>query len=479
MTVRSSGTTAEWRVVEPSEAPGYRRVVVVDDDESACTMLVDGLCAEGFDAVSFTSAADALAVIEDTDFGAVITDLRMTGMNGIDLCRRVVSSWSDLPVIVVTAFGTLDTAVEALRAGAYDFITKPFDIDAAVIALERAFEHRALRLEVKRLRRAAQDIGGIGELIGTSFAMRRVYDLLERIADSQSTLLLSGESGSGKEVIARELHRRGKRSGGPFVAINCAAIPETLLESELFGHVRGAFTDARADHGGLFVRASGGTLLLDEIGDMPLGIQSKLLRALQDRKVRPVGGAHEVSFDARIIACSHRDLETLVEDGAFRRDLFYRINVINVTLPPLRERGGDVLLLAQHFITQFAAQAGKPVTGLSPAAAERLMAYDWPGNVRELQNCIERAVALTRAPTIDAADLPTRIREHRSQHVIVASDDPSDVVPLDQVEKRYVLRVLKTVGGNKTLAAQKLGLSRKTLYRRLEAYGVTPRDEKS
>jgi DNA-binding NtrC family response regulator len=459
-------------VVEPARAPGYRRVLVVDDDPSACRLLRDGLGGEGFSVETSTSGPSALAALEREEFGAVLTDLNMHGMKGSELCKRIGSTWSDLPVIVVTAFGSLDTAVEALRAGAYDFITKPFEMETVAMALERAFEHRALRLEVRRLRRAVTDARHYGELIGSSPEMRRVYDLIERIADSDSTVLITGESGTGKEVVARELHRRGKRAQGPFVAINCAAMPEALLESELFGHVRGAFTDARSSHDGLLVKASGGTLLLDEVGDMPLGIQPKLLRALQERRVRPVGGSAEVEFDARIIACTHRDLESLVDEDRFRQDLFYRINVIHVPVPPLRGRGGDLLLLAQHQLEILAARAEKPVSGFSPAAAERLMTYHWPGNVRELQNCIERAVALSRTSVVDVADLPQRIREHQTRHVIVTSDDPTEIVPLDEVEKRYVLRVLDAVAGNKSLAAQKLGLSRKTLYRRLRAYGA-------
>jgi two-component system response regulator HydG len=250
-----------------------------------------------------------------------------------------------------------------------------------------------------------------------------------------------------------------------------------LLESELFGHVRGAFTDARAAHDGLLVTAEGGSLLLDEIGDLPAAIQPKLLRVLQERTVRPLGGTAERPIDVRIIACTHRDLESRVEEGLFRQDLFYRINVIHVAMPALRERGGDVLLLAQHFLETLGARVGKQVSGLSPAAAERLMAYDWPGNVRELHNCMERAVALARSATIEVADFPERIRHHDSRHVLVAGNDPSELVPLDEVEKRYILRALQATGGNKTLAAQRLGLSRKTLYRRLMAYGVPVGDE--
>jgi len=302
--------------------------------------------------------------------------------------------------------------------------------------------------------------------------MQAVYDLLGRIADSPATVLITGESGTGKEVAARALHERGPRKGRPFVAINCSAVPEALLESELFGHARGAFTDARAARAGLLLQATGGTLLLDEIGDMPIALQPKLLRSLQERTLRPVGGDEEMPFDVRIIATTNRDLHALVEEGRFREDLYFRINVIHVELPPLRARGGDVLLLAQHFIDVHATRAGKHVTGLSPPAAEKLLAYSWPGNVRELQNCIERAIALTQHERIGVEDLPETVRAYKRSHVLIATDDPSELVPLAEVERRYVLRVLEAVGGNKTSAAHILGVTRKTLYRKLEEYGA-------
>jgi two-component system response regulator HydG len=300
--------------------------------------------------------------------------------------------------------------------------------------------------------------------------MRRLYDLLDRIVDSNASVLVTGETGTGKELVARALHERGPRKGGPFVAINCAALPEPLLESELFGHVRGAFTDAHANRKGLLVQASGGTLFLDEIGELPLALQPKLLRALQSRSVRPVGGTEEVPFDVRLVAASNRDLEAAVEEQRFREDLYFRVNVIHVEVPPLRGRGGDILLLAQHFIERYAGQAHKTVTDITPDCAGRLLAYPWPGNVRELENCIERAIALTREETIGVDDLPEKIRGFRRSHVLVTSDDPSELPPLEEVERRYILRVVEAVGGSKTVAARVLGLGRKTLYRKLEQY---------
>jgi two-component system response regulator HydG len=303
--------------------------------------------------------------------------------------------------------------------------------------------------------------------------MRKVRQLLARVVDSDASVLVTGESGTGKEVVAKVLHRSGRRKNGPLVAINCAAMPEQLLESELFGHVRGAFTDARTARTGLFVQASGGTLLLDEIGDLPLALQPKLLRALQERVVRPIGGTDEIPFDVRLVATTNRDLEAAVEEERFREDLFFRVNVIHVEMPPLRARGSDVLLLAQHFLAHHAEKAGKRVAGLSPEAAERLLAYSWPGNVRELQNAMERAVALARYDHVTVDDLPEKIRAYRPSHVLIAADDPSELVPLEEAERRYILSVVETVGGNKTLAARVLGIGRKTLYRKLQQYGVS------
>src|SRR5262249_9211786 len=385
----------------------------------------------------------------------------------------VVANRPDVPVVVITAFGSLETAIAAMRAGAYDFITKPFEVEALELTLQRAVQHRSLREEVKRLRRVVAEGQHIGELTGQSSAMKTVYDLIARVGESEASVLITGESGTGKEVVARALHQRSRRTAGPFVAINCAAMPEALLESELFGHVKGAFTDAKQAAQGLFVQASGGTLFLDEIGDMPLGLQPKLLRALEERRVRPVGGAGEVAFDARVVAATNRDLESAVDERRFREDLFYRINVIHIQLPPLRARGNDVLLLAQHFIESFAAMSDKKVTGLSTAAAEKLLAYHWPRNVREVKNCIERAVALTRYEQIAVEDLPEKIRDYPQSHVIVASDDGSDLVSMEEVERRYILRVLQAVAGNKTLAAQILGFDRKTLYRKLDRYAAS------
>ncbi|HMJ14362.1 MAG TPA: sigma-54 dependent transcriptional regulator [Polyangiaceae bacterium] len=448
------------------------RVLIVDDEQSMCELLESALSKRGYETAWRTSADQAFEVLDGKDYDLVLTDLNMRDMTGLELCERIVASRPDVPVVLVTAFGSMDNAVAAIRAGAYDFITKPVEMDALALVVERAIQHRTLKEEVKRLRQAAEATRQFDEMIGESPAMRKVNDLILRVADSDANVLITGESGCGKELVARALHARSTRSEGPFVAVNCAAVPETLLESELFGHAKGAFTDARQSRTGLFVQASGGTLFLDEVGEMPLGMQPKILRALQERKVRPVGGNTEVSFDSRLVTATNRDLETEVEERRFREDLYYRINVVRIEVPPLRGRGNDLLLLAQHFIERAASRSGKSVVGLVSAAAEKLLSYDWPGNVRELENCMERAVALTRYDQVTVEDLPEKVRNYQSSHVVVASDDPSELLPMQEVERRYIQRVLKSVGGNKTQAAKVLGFDRRTLYRKLERYGL-------
>jgi two-component system, NtrC family, response regulator AtoC len=448
------------------------RLLVVDDDPAMCSMLEAGLAKHGLAVTSCGTGAAALELLVTEDFDAVVTDLQMSGMSGLELCERIVASRPDVPVVVIAAFGSLDTAIAAIRAGAYDFIPKAFRTELLKIAVDRAIQHRALRAEVKRLRREADDTRGFGDLLGQSPAMRALYDLLDRVADADAAVLITGPSGTGKELAARAIHLRSSRRDGPFVAVNCAAVPETLLESELFGHMRGAFTDARANRTGLFLEAGSGTLLLDEIGELPMGLQPKLLRALQERKVRPVGKDVEVPFEARVIASTNRDLETAVEEGRFRQDLYYRINVIHVAMPPLGARGNDILLLAQHFLAGFARSASKAVTGLSPAAAEKLLAYPWPGNVRELQNCVERAVALTRFEELTVDDLPSRSRDHQRSRFEVDAGEPAELVTMEEVERRYIQRVLEAAGDHKKLAAQILGFDRSTLYRKLERYGL-------
>ncbi|MFO0740519.1 MAG: sigma-54 dependent transcriptional regulator [Labilithrix sp.] len=476
-----STSAATTSASTPATSPEVRRrVLVVDDEPEMANVIEQALTRRGYHAVQCNSADAAWETLEREDFDVVVTDLNMRGMSGVDLTDRVAKNRVDLPVIVITAFGSLETAIATMRAGAYDFITKPFDIEQLVVAVERAIQNKSLREEVKRLRMEVARSKPADEIIGDGPMMKKVHEVVARVAETDATVLVTGESGSGKELIARDVHKRSKRSSGPFVAINCAAMPEALLESELFGHVKGAFTDAKAPKRGLFVEASGGTLFLDEIGEMPAGMQAKLLRALEERSVRPIGGTTEVPFDARLVTATNRDLESLVESGRFREDLYYRINVVHVELPPLRARGGDVLLLAQHFINKIAPPMGKKVTGFSSAVAERLLSYSWPGNVRELQNCVERAIALARFEELTVGDLPPKVREYKPSFVVVATEDPSDLVTMEEVERRYIQRVMEAVGQNKTQAAKVLGFDRTTLYRKLERYklgGEAPKPE--
>ena len=445
------------------------RVLVVDDDQDACD-LMESILGKHFEVATRTSGAQALELVADKDFDVILTDLSMEGMTGIELCERILGTRPDVPVVVVTGHGSMESAIAAIRVGAYDFITKPVDSKLLSLSVSRAIQHSQLNEEVSRLRRAVSDTQRFSEIIGASAAMRKVFDLVGRVAESDASVLITGDSGTGKELVARAVHQHSPRRDGPFMAINCAAVPHTLLESELFGHMKGAFTDAKVNRMGLFQQANGGTLFLDEIGEMPIEMQPKLLRALQERKVRPVGGNQEVNFDVRIVAASNRDLETEVYEKRFREDLYYRINVVRVDVPPLRERGGDILLLAQHFVERFANRNSKRVRGISAGAADKLLGYEFPGNVRELENCIERAVALARFDQVTVEDLPEKIRDYQANRLVLSVDDPAELVSLDELERRYVLRVLSLVGGNKSRASEILGLDRRTLYRKLERY---------
>lgn len=449
------------------------RVLIADDDQAMCEVLETGLTRRGFRVETVRRGEEALERLAHGDTEVLLTDLNMPGLGGIALCTEGLAVRPDVPVIVLTAFGSLDTAISAMRAGAYDFITKPVELDVLALALERAVNYARVRTALKRIReqlegeRATRPFAG---MVGQSEAMRRVYDLLDRTAGSHVTVLVTGESGTGKELVARALHERSPRATAPFVAFNCAALPDALLESELFGHVRGAFTDARGARQGLFAKAQGGTLFLDEVGEMPLSMQAKLLRALQERRLRPVGADEEIEFDVRIVAATNRDLLSSVEEGTFRQDLYFRLNVLQVHMPPLRARGNDILLLAQHFLTRAAAAAGKPLRGIDSEAAAKMLAYSWPGNARELQNCIERAVALARFDQITVDDLPESLRNYRNSHVLVVAESSNELVPLEEVERRYVLRVMESVGGNRSVAARILRLDRKTLGRKLERW---------
>jgi two-component system response regulator HydG len=445
-------------------------VLVVEDDLAMREMLATRLTNRGFTVTTCATGDDAIQLVRTTDIDVLVSDVNMKGMDGVELCRRVIEHRPQLPVVLITAFGSMELAISAIRAGAYDFLPKPFEIDQLALAIERGATLARLKDEVQRLRRAVAP-ASFGTLIGDSPKMAELYSVLGKVAESTVPVLITGESGTGKELVARAIHAAGARANGPFLAVNCAAMPAQLLESELFGHEKGAFTDARTATAGLFLAASGGTIFLDEIAELPLEVQPKLLRALQEHKVRAVGATTEVSFDARVITATNRDLESMVEERTFREDLYFRINVLQVELPPLRSRGGDVLVLAGHFLDRIAARAHKRILGFSPEAAQKLVAYGWPGNVRELENCIERAVALASFDRIAVSDLPEKVRTFRSNQIVVSPEDPTTLVTLDELERRYVGRVLESVAGNKAAAARILGVERKTLYRMLERWG--------
>ncbi len=445
-------------------------VLVVDDERDTCDLLEMALSRQGMQVTTCTTAADALEKVASRDFDVVLSDLTMPDVSGLELCERIIALRPDVPVVLITGHGSLETAMGAIRAGAYDFVTKPIESKTLGVVVSRAVQHRRLRDQIKQLRAANDANASI--IVGGSPAMRKVADLIDRVGDSDASVLIHGETGTGKELVARAVHNKSKRREGPFVAINCAAVPHSLLESELFGHARGAFTDAKSTRVGLFQQANGGTLFLDEIGELPVDVQPKLLRALQERKVRPVGDNREIAYDARIVAATNRDLENEVREKRFREDLYYRINVVKVEVPPLRSRGSDTLHLAHHFLKVFAERSGKPTIELSERAAERLMAYEWPGNVRELENCIEHAVALARFDQVTVEDLPEKLRGYLAGSFVATANDPTEIVTMEELEKRYLLRVFKLVGNNKSRAAEVLGIDRRTMYRKLERYAA-------
>jgi len=434
------------------------RVLVVEDDTEMLALLRRHLEDEGMAVATCGGGKEAIRALEDQDFDVILTDLVMDEVGGLDLLAAVQRSHPATRVILMTAFGSLETAIDAIRQGAYDYLTKPFKLAEVTLAVQRAVDDQRLRRENQRLRAEVERQQGFDRLLGRSRAMQAVIEQARAVADSDASVLLLGESGTGKELMAQALHWHSARRSGSFVPVNCAAVPETLLESELFGHEKGAFTGAQQKRAGLFAQAHGGTLFLDEIGDLPLVLQVKLLRAIQDKAVRPVGGTQALHLDLRLITATNRDLAILVQEGKFREDLYYRLAVIPIRLPALRERPEDIPLLAEHFLRLAAARTGKTRTGFDEDAAAWLLAHRWPGNVRELENLVERAAVLARGPVIALADLHTEFS--------VAPGASSLRPTLGEMAEQYIQRVLDEVHGNKDAAAKILGVSVRTLQRR-------------
>lgn len=435
---------------------------MVDDEKDMCDTVADYLSKYNYEVDTAQTIRDALSYFRREDYDVVITDLRMRDGDGMDILRTVKVERPDVPVIIITAFGSIDTAVEATKAGAFNFVPKPFNMRMLEAQVAKAVEQRRLIEENRRLRHEVKDKYDTTQIIGHSKAMSEVFRLIDLVADSLSNVLIIGESGTGKELVARAIHYRGRRANAPFVPVNCSAIPEGLLESELFGHARGAFTGAYTARRGLFVEASGGTLFLDEIGDMSLALQAKLLRVIQDRVVRPIGSDKTFPVNTRIIAATHRDLLQEVKEGRFREDLYYRLSVIPIRIPPLSERIEDIPLLVDHFLKKYARETQTPLKRITPRAMDALQRRPWEGNVRELENIIERLVVLTRKDVIDIEDLPSIMPR---THDYGPWPPPGEMPTLKQLEFRYVQWVLEHVGGNKEKASKILGINRRTLYR--------------
>ncbi|MCA9675568.1 MAG: sigma-54-dependent Fis family transcriptional regulator [Kofleriaceae bacterium] len=448
-------------------------ILVVEDDDAMRDLLVEELRDAGHRVLAAPGGSLALDLARAEPPDLMITDLRMPDLDGFDLIRDITALPNPPHIVMITAFGSIETAIKAVKLGAYDYITKPFEIDQLLLVVGKALGERELRRKVARLQREVERQYGFENIIARSEAMKEVLALVSRIAGSTASVLVTGESGTGKELIARAIHYNSPRAQGPFVAVNLAAVPESLIESELFGHKKGAFTDARADRDGLFAEADGGTIFLDEIGELALPLQAKLLRVLQEHELRPLGATKTQRVDVRVVAATNRNLESMLTEGSFREDLYYRLNVIQLDLPPLRSRPEDVLPLSEHFLAQLGAKHNPPrQLRLTTDAQQILLGYAWPGNVRELHNVLERGVALCQAELIRADDLPNHVRERKPADFLQVA--LARRMSLAELEREYIERVLDDEGGNKTRAAQRLGLDRKTLYRKLEEYARSP-----
>jgi len=450
------------------KSPKKARVLVVDDEPSARTALQSLMTSAGYAVDTAEDGVAALAIASERPPDVVVTDLHMPNMDGMQLLAKLREQYADLPIVVVTSMQDLGTAVAAMRAGAEDYLTKPIDFDALAVTIERCLERREVRVEVENLRRQIRDreAEGMQGLIGASQAMQKVYRLARQVAPSRATVLITGESGTGKGELARAIHALGPRAGKPFVTLQCSALAESLLESELFGHEKGSFTGADRRRIGRFEQAHGGTLFLDEVGEIPPGIQVKLLRVLQERTFERVGGNEAINVDVRLLAATNRDLAADVQQGRFREDLYYRLNVVQIEMPPLRLRGGDIVTLAQHFLRKFAQENHKRIDGFTDKARAKLLASRWPGNVRALENMIERAVVLCEKPLLDEDDLPFESTPDNLTTLRVPGST------MAEIERYAILKTLEATEGSTTKAAEILDISVRTIQYRLHEYGM-------
>ncbi|MFN9069223.1 MAG: sigma-54-dependent transcriptional regulator [Bdellovibrionales bacterium] len=459
------------------------RILVVDDEESIREFLEIMLKKEGYEITLAEDGAKAKEVLAKKSFDMIISDLQMPNMNGIELLKHVKDSSPDTVFMMITAFGTTETAVEAMKMGAYDYITKPFKIDEVRLNITNALRSKNLEIENRSLKKELVKEYSFQNIIGNSQAMHQIYDLIKRVSQAPTNILVTGESGTGKEVVAKAIHYNGPLKDRPFVTINCGAIPENLMESEMFGHKKGSFTGAVSDKSGLFEVADGGTLFLDEVGELPITIQVKLLRAIQERVIRRVGATEDMKVEVRIIAATNRNLEDMVQKGTFRQDLFYRLNVINIKTPPLRDRKEDIPILAQHFLKKYNDKLSKSINGISDEAMEVLKKYDYPGNVRELENMIERTVALEGGSTILPESLPPLVstpsgRKMASSHEIEVTDDGVDLDKvMGQIEKELLIKAIHTAGGVKKRAAKLLNITFRSMRYRVEKYNLGTVDD--
>lgn len=446
-------------------------ILIVDDDNSHRTMLLTLIKGWGYIAESAPDGDIAVEMVKESAFDLILMDIKMIKMSGIEALGKIQEINPSIPVLIMTAYASVDTAVSAMKKGAYDYLTKPLDFDKLKITMTRAMEHISLKKENIALKENLGEIFNRNKIIGKSKAVKDVLQIIQNSAPTEATILITGESGTGKELAAGAIHYNSHRKNGPFIRVNCGAITETLIESELFGHEKGAFTGALRLKEGKFVQAQHGTIFLDEIGTMPMNMQTKLLRVLEDKKVVRVGGEKEIPLDVRVVAATNENLSSQVEDNKFREDLFYRLNVVNINLPPLRERDGDIPLLANFFLEASAKKNRKEISGFSPEAMAKLVRYSWPGNIRELANSVERAVILAKSDYIEKNDIITGEEYFKEKETIVYSDE-FKVEPLKEIEKKAIIQTLKSLDNNKSAAARELGITRKTLHKKIKEYSI-------